>query len=363
MDMNDSSNQLVYQDRPILSWVIGGLAILSGIYIFIASGSIISALPLLLFALLILMVFSAANTITADRFRRVLTVSSKSLFGKKVQEFVFNEIANFEVEASRNLTTNRSRSVNYRLVLVKTNGEKFPLQNLFTANYADKARKAKALCEYLNLPGWEDKPTNLFQSAMQSQVTLTSQPTMTREDTTSGVTWKIESHSIGGKPVTRWISPDYTCPNGFLLIAQKPAGSTGINTSGGLLGSLMLMAYRQVLGLYGFLPSDTPGFDNAQAINTPDDQFNQNFYALSSQENLGSSLLNQWTIIPLKNWSDRHPLKSINTNDQFGQLAVLFSPRGVQAAVLGSLPDDQFDELISIGVDLVKAQGGGNPQV
>ncbi|NMB59848.1 MAG: hypothetical protein GYA12_11820, partial [Chloroflexi bacterium] len=43
-----------------------------------------------------------------------------------------------------------------------------------------------------------------------------------------------------------------------------------------------------------------------------------------------------------------------------GQLAVLYSPRGVQAAVLGSLPATEFDELIAIGVEAVRAQGGGN---
>jgi hypothetical protein len=360
MNVNDSSHQLVFKDRPILSWVIGGLILLAAIFIFVSSGSIPAAIPFLGFALIVLLVFGSVNTITADRIRRTVTVSSRSIFSNKVQEYPFSEIANFEVEASRNLVTARQRTVNYRVVMVKTSGEKVPLQNTFTSYYDNKARKAKALCEYLNLPGWEDKPTNLFQSAMQGQVALTSAPSLAQDGVTSDVTWKIEVHSVGGKQVTHWISADYTCPGSFVLISQKPAGSTSFGGGGGgLLGNLVMMVYKQVLGLYGFLPSDTPGFDNANPVTTSDDRFNSVFYTLASDPNFGHSVLNPWTLIPLQNWSDRHPLKTINTNDQFGQLAVLFSPRGVQAAVLGTIPQDQLDELISIGVELVKAQGSG----
>jgi hypothetical protein len=359
MNMNDSSYQLVFQEKPILSWVIGGLTLLAAVFIFVASGSILGALPFLGFALLMLLVFGSINTITADRIRRTVTVSSRSVIRNKVQEYPFSEIANFEVEASRNRVTPRHKTVNYRVVMVKTNGEKVPLQDVFTNYYDDKARKAKALCEYLNLPGWEDKPTNLFQTAMQGQVALTSAPSMAQDGNTSGVTWKIEVHSVGGKQVTHWISDGFTCPGSFVLISQKPAGSAAVGGGGGLLGNLVMLVYKQVLGMYGFLPSDTPGFDNSNPVTTSDDRFNSVFYTLASEPNFGHSILNPWTLIPLQNWSDRHPLKTINTNDQFGQLAVLFSPRGVQAAVLGTIPTDQLDELISLGVELVKAQGGG----
>jgi hypothetical protein len=359
MALNDSSGQLVFTERSIGSWIFAIFAILSGVFIVIATGSIVYGLPSLIIGLVILLIFGSTNTITADRTRRLLTVSRRSLFGTKTEEYPFSEIADFQVEASRQHTTRRHRNINYRLVLVKTSGDQVPLQSVFTSYYDDKARKAKALSEYLQVPGWQDKPTNLFQTAMQGQVALTAKPTLTQEGTTSGVKWTIEVHSVGGNPVTRWISSDFTCPDEFVLISQKPAGSPAANSGGGILGNLMLMAYRQVLGLYGFLPGDTPRFENAKAINTPDPVFNQNFYALASDESLGDSYINHWTIIPLKNWAERHPLKNINTRDQFGQLAVLFSPRGVQAAVLGAMERNQTDELIDLGVEMVKTQGGG----
>lgn len=361
MNMNDSSNQLVFKDHPIGSWIIGIFALIIGVFIAVSSGSIFLALPSLLIVLVVLLVLGFTNTITADRIRRVLTVSRRGVFGTKTKEYRFDEISNFEVEASRTHTTSRRRATNYRLVMLKSTGEKVPLQNIFTSSYDDKARKAKALSEFLQLPGWQDKPANLFQAAMQGQVVATAMPALSKEGTTSGVNWKVEVHSVGGNPVTRWISADFATQDEFVLISQKPAGSSAVNSGGGLLGSLVMMAYRQVLGLYGFLPSDTPGIDNPATLNTNDPQFNQNFYALASDASLGQSFLNHWTIIPLKNWAERHPLKTVNTSDQFGQLAVLYSPRGVQAAVLGSLPDEQFEELVNIGVDLVKSQGGGKP--
>ena len=315
-----------------------------------------------------LLVLGSVNTITADRVRRLLTVSSRSVFINKEKEYPFSEIANFRVEASKTLDTRSTISrqrhnINYRVVMIKTNGDEIPLQNFFTSGYNDKARKGKALCEYLNLPGWEDKPTNLFQTAMMGQVAMTSQPSMAQQSTTAGVSWSIEVHSVGGKQVTRWISTDFTCPGNFLLVSQKPTDSpVTIGGGGGFLGSLVQLVYKQVLGIYGFLPGDTPGFDNAKPVTSSDDRFNQAFSTLSSEPNFGQSVLNEWTLIPLQNWPDRHPLKSINNNDEFGQLAVLLSPRGLQAAVLGTLPQEQMDELISLGVELVKAQGGGKVQ-
>ncbi len=356
---NASSNQLVFKDRPILSWVMGGLCLLSAVFIFIVNKSIVGALPFLFFALLLLLIFGSVTTITADNLRRVLTVNTRSIFANKITEYPFSEIAKFEVEASRTRTSTRHRNVNYRLVMIKTNGEKVPLQNLFTSFYDDKARKAKALCQYLNLPGWEDKPTNLFQTAMQAQTAITAQPFLSKEGTTSGVDWKIEVHRVGGKPVTRWISPSYTCPGNFLLVSQKPADSPSFGGGGGFLGNLMTMVFQQILGIYGFLPSDTPGYNTATPVTTQEPRFDRHFGTLSNEKSFGQSILNSWTMPPFIQWADHHPMKTVTTSDQVGQLAVLYSPRGIQVAILGSLPEDEFDSLISLGVELVKAQGGG----
>jgi hypothetical protein len=360
MNEIDTTNQLVYRDRPIIAWGIAVFMVLMAVVLFTMQATLIPAIIFLVAALLLILV-NPMNTITADRMSRTLTKSTRSIFGNKVSEYHFNDIASFEVEASRNQVSTRHRTVNYRLVMVQTNGEKIPLQDVFTSFYDDKARKAKALSQFLNLQNWEDKPTNLFQTAMQGQVEMTAIPALSKEGTTSGVNWKISVHTVGGKPVTRWISESYMCPGNFLLVSQKPANSPTLGSGGGFLGSLVTMVYQQILGMYGFLPSDTPGYSTANPVTTQDDRFDRNFGTLTNELSFGKSLLNPWTLPPFIKWAERYPLKTINSSDQVGQLAVLYSPRGLQAAILGSLPPNEFDELISMGVELVKAQGGGQP--
>jgi hypothetical protein len=353
----DSGNLLVFVSRPFISWIMAGILAMCAIFFFFQGGISLISVVLLVISLLIVLL-SPVTTITADRFMRVLKQTSRSVLINKSVEIPFGEIANFDIETTRVHSSKRGYRTNFRLAVIKTNGEHVPLEAMYSSYYDEKARKARALSQFLNLPGWEDKPTNLFQTAMQSQVEATAIPALAKEGVTSGVTWKISVHTVGGKPVTRWISEDYTCPGSFLLISQKPANSQSFG-GGGLLGNLMTMVYQQVLGMYGFLPSDTPGFATASAVPTNDPRFDKNFGTLSNDANFGHSLLNTWTIAPFVNWAAKYPMKTVTSNDQVGQLAVLYSPRGVQACILGSLPATEFDELIAIGVDAVRAQGGG----
>lgn len=352
------SNQLVIKDRPFLSLTIAVIMIILAFVSFLFSNDYF-ALFIFLFIGLVFLAVSQSTTIVADQIKRSVTISNRSIFGSKEVEVPFGHIADFDVETSRTRSSHRNRGANYRLILIKTNGERMPMRSVFTSGYNTKARQARELCQFLNLPGWQDKATNIFQAAVQSQAKLTQQLDTVDQGTTSGVTWTIEVSSMSGKPVsTRWFSPDFTCPDKFVLIAQKPVGTLNI-PGGGLISNLALQVYRHMLGIYGFLPSDTPGFDPAGIITAQDTDFDQNFTVLCNDPGFGQSILNQWTIIPCKNWADRNPLKTISRSEQPGQLVVLFSPRGVHVAVMGTLPRIQTDDLINLGVDVVKAHGGG----
>ncbi|NMB55483.1 MAG: hypothetical protein GYA15_12345 [Leptolinea sp.] len=362
MDDLNSTNQYVITYRPLAAWISAGALVVAA-FIMLGSGSTLYIFAGIFFlaALLILALVQTSTTV-ADRMQRTITVSHQNLFGRKETVIPFNEVADFDIEISRSRSRRGNTTTNYRLTLVKTSGERVPLHKLYNSFYDEKARQAKALSELLNLPGSENRPDNLFQTAMQSQVAATSNPSMAQEGTTSGVNWKIEIHSIGGKPVTRWISEDFTCPGNFLLVSQKPPNSPSLKT-GGLLGNLLTMVYQQILGMYGFLPGDTPGFNNASPVVTRDNRFDDNFGTLTNEQGFGQRLLNPWTLTPFVGWAERYPLKTANSTDQVGQLAVLYSPRGVQVAVLGSLPSTETDEVIALGVELVKAQGGGKTTV
>lgn len=352
------SNQLVIKDRPFLSLTIAFFTIIAAIVSFFFSKDFFT-LFIFLFIGLVFLAISQSTTIVADRIKRTVTISNKSIFGSKEVEVPFGQIADFDVETSRTRSSHRNRGANFRLVLIKTDGEIVPTRGFYTNGYNNKARQARELCQFLNLPGWQEKTENLYQGAFQNQAVVTQHSEKVDQGTTSGVTWTIEITSMNGSPVsTRWLSPDFTCPDKFLLIAQKPVSSLNI-PGGGLIGNLALQVYRHMLGIYGFLPSDTPGFDPAETITTKDNGFDQHFSVFSNEPAFGQSILNQWTIIPCKNWAERHPMKTISKSDQSGQLVILFSPRGVHAAVMGTLSRFQTDELINIGVDMVKAQGGG----
>ena len=87
----------------------------------------------------------------------------------------------------------------------------------------------------------------------------------------------------------------------------------------------------------------------------------QDFTTLTSDQVYAPEMLNPWAVAPLLRWAERHPLQTVSSADAVGQLVLLYSPRGVHAAVLGLLPAPQVDELIDIGIELVKAQGGPKP--
>jgi hypothetical protein len=357
MNEIDPGNQLEFVNRPIISWITAGILFISALFLFSQDAKSVVFGILLAVGLLIIL-FYPVTTITADRFTRTVKRTSWAVLRRKTMEIPFSEIADFDIDTIQSQSSRHDHSANFRLMVIKTNGEKLPLEDMYSSSYNDKAKKARALSQFLNLPGWEDKPTNLFQTAMASQVEATAIPALEKEGNTSGVNWKISVHTVGGKPVTHWISADYTCPGSFLLISQKPANSQSFG-GGGLLGNLLTMVYQQVLSMYGFIPSDTPGFATATSVPTQDPRFESNFGTLSNDQHFGRSLLNPWTITPFVDWAAKYPMKTVTSNDQVGQLAVLYSPRGVQAAILGPLPSTEFDELIEIGVALVKAQVGG----
>ena len=359
MKSNDSSSSVILKEYPVWVWVFGAFLIGMAVMLYVASQAMVPALVLFLMGIAIVVFLASIETVSVDRFRRVLTISHRSLLRNQSQDFPFQDIADFEVEASRQRTSGRHRTVNYRLVLVRTNGEKVPVQAAYTSNYNDKAQKAKLICGSLNLPGWQDKSTNIVQAALQAQRAMTAQPQQTQSGNTAGVSWSLEVHSLRQPQVTRWVSTDFTCPGKFLLVAQKPKGSPARVGTNSLMGNLAQLVYQQILGMYGFLPGDTPGLESATALSPLDAGFDQSFATLTSDPVAGRELLNPWSLRPLLTWAERHPLRTVSTGAQAGQLAVLYSPRGLQVAVLGGLDPKSTEEIIEVGAALVKAQGAG----
>jgi len=119
-----------------------------------------------------------------------------------------------------------------------------------------------------------------------------------------------------------------------------------------LAGNLL---FKQSIRMYGFDQSFTPGLETAETMEDVDQRLVEHFFIHTSNQNEARRILNPWAVMPLVGWADRYALE--NRSKKFHQLSVLFSPWGVYLSVLNSLDSSQVDELIALGVELVRSQG------
>jgi hypothetical protein len=359
MEPNDSNQFLVIKDNPVFAWIMGGTTVLAAVYIFIQSNgvAVITALLLLGFAFLVLFLFGKTTIMKADRYQRMLFITHQSLLGKKEQTYSFGEVSKFEVEPSRYRISHNDGSTTYRMVMHLKNGETIPLETAYSNGYNRKAARIRQLSEFMGLANAQDIPQNQIQAAIASAVQISARPELDQKGSTAGVDWTMEVHNISGKLVTRWISTQFTWPGKFLLLSQKPK-SKPQPAKGGFLGNLILMVFQQVIGMYGIKPSDTPNFEQAENLVPADETMAMNFSAFSNDPNAASALFNPTMAQPLNRWTQNHPLK--NANSISDQLLVLYSPTSLMVCAFGQLNPQQSEELISIGVDLIKALSSSN---
>jgi hypothetical protein len=350
MDPNPSSNRLVVKEYPLFQWLFSAAFFIIGLtMLFRADGLLMGGICCLVSVAMVLF-FAPVVTITIDKTTGLFTVQTSHPLRTRLTEVPIAEVSSLDMERTR---SSRGGSV-YRIAMVKTSGERIPLQALYSSGYAGKAKKARRISEFLGLPDFENQTGNLFKAAVQMQAAA-SQVMDQQNGVTSGVTWTLTTSSMGGRMVTRWSSRDFSWPGNFLLFAQQPRGSSGIFGGGGILGGVMQMIYKQVIAMYGIQPEDTPGLEHASPLAPPEPRLEHDFTTLTSDPHAGRALLNQWVVQPLERWAARYPMKTVQTGDQVGQLVVLLSPGGTTVSVMGLLPASGAAEVIDLGVDLVRA--------
>ena len=118
------------------------------------------------------------------------------------------------------------------------------------------------------------------------------------------------------------------------------------------------MLVHESMAIYGFSGEDTPGAAKAEVVKPLDASLEPYFTAFSSVSGIARQTLNPQAAALLADWASRYPYKTLQGRGVFGQLAVLFSPRGVYVASLGTMIPEAVEELTTLGVGLVKAQGG-----
>jgi hypothetical protein len=356
MDVSDKQKVI---DLPINTW-ISGLVFLAIALWLLTQEPDQPYLTLVPGGLGLLILLTARiKEITVDRAGAQLVIRSIGpIPGRKV-EIPLSEVLGVDVESTRS-SSSRSNRPTYRVVIRRRDGSTVALRNYYSSGRNAKDKKANEIRALLGLGTVEPDPAGLFGLASQlsQQVNREQQEALTgpqaQEHVTDGVRWYLQTRSAGGTGITRWFSPDVKYPGGFLYLAQKVAGQK--SAGGGLFGGISSMLFRQSLSLYGFLGEDTPGLEAAGLLANPDPRLDPHFMGLTSDQTLARQTLSPWVIAPLADWAQRYPMETLSSENVFNQLAVLFSPKGMYLATLGTLIPEAVEELTALGVELVKAQ-------
>jgi hypothetical protein len=359
-----NQDKLTIRDYPFSLWLMG--IVLLGMTVFLLTKSALPTAGITGFLGLLALLLPTALTVSADKSARILTLRYGLIIPRSVKQIPFDEINAIRVDSSTTRDTDHStrRNTNYRLELVKKDGTKLPFRSYYSGDFFLKQRRAEKLRAFIGLAETVDEtPVGILRAMPQivqpafekQQEALTGDNQQIRE--TNGVHWELQSVTMGAAPVTRWFSPDCKMDDGFLYLAQKLVGQQ--SSGGGFLASIGKTLFRTSISLYGFKPDDTPGLDNADTISPLDASLEPHFTAFTNNPIAARQILNPWTAMPLRSWAERYPMRQLQQG-RFGQLIVLYSPSGVYIATLNLLQPDQVDEMAALGVELVKAQGGGS---
>jgi hypothetical protein len=360
--MNEQSSTLTLHEYPLGFWIAAGILAAGGVFLYLSTSEQQVMAAIMASIGLILLLAPTTLTVTADRLSQVLTLRYRGLLRKSKKAIPIQEIEAIRVDVSQSSGGSDSSGPSYRIVVVQRDGQVIPFRSYYSSGASGKRRKAEKLRAFLGVGGQDETPFSLFNQGSQrlQQELQAQQEALTgdqnEEHVTDGVHWKLQTITFGGSAVTRWFSPDFRCPSGFLFLTQKVAGQKTM--AGGLMGGVGKLLYQQSIKLYGFGSEDTPGLETADLLAPLDPKLEPHFSAFTSDPVMARQILNPWASTPLEDWATRYPLKQVQTQGIFGQLAVMFSPQGVYVASLGTMIPEAVEELTNLGVELVKAQGG-----
>ncbi len=352
----ETQSQLKIQDRPISFWIIGFVLAGTGIFIFAVSpGEVFIPLLLVLIGLAMFLLTSSL-TITADRIAYMVRLEYHSPLHSNTREITFADISSIDLERSR---MRGSYGYTYRIIIVLKDNNIVPLHSYYSSASKQMAQEAEQLRSFIGVAGVATIPADsLGQRPLTTQVAYHQQEATTgseaQDHVTNGVHWRTQTITYGSIPVTRWFSPEFKMPRSFVYVTQKLHGQQ--TNAGGALSMLTGPLMAESLSIYGFQEDDTPDRDQAEILSQVDSRLQTDFTVYTSDPQGAQQTLNPWTVLPLSTWAECHPLKKFQRGG-IGQLAILFGPNGVYVAVPGSLLPEQLDELKTLGVELVRAQG------
>ena len=339
---NQPSETLTLRDYPIIIWLVCLVFVIVGLSLMRNSSGMIAGIFFVLIGGFFGLFTASINTVTASRSRRMVSIQRQSLSKNFYREFTWSEVAFFDVEMTSSSRGGRS----YRLVLYLNNGEKVPVQEAYTSGESGKRQKADRLNQYLHV-----KPSPSEQLPFHIAK-------FSKDGITGGISWRIETLTLGASPVTRWISDAIKNTDQFLLLAQKPKELKPISVKGGLAGNITRQIYRQMLHLYGFQDADIPGFDQSVPLDPSDPRLDPYFATLTSDPAGARRFLNPWFVTSLIQWAEAHPMKKLRVIEEgeYAQLLVLYSPQGLYLAFFNEASLEQIEAISRLGAELVQTQ-------
>lgn len=358
-DFNHTDSQVVLKESALGNYLMAGtFLVVAGFVVFVSSGEAWFFSGIMGIVAIAMILFSSSLTVTADRTTQTLTLAYKSIFQQNEKTFHFSEIASLDLAISQRSRTSRGRRrrTNYRVEMTLKDGQVVPFRGYYSGGRTDKQNMVNRLRAVLghapvdySLEGSIQNTSAAVAAAYNQHQQAISGP-QGQMNETNGVNWMTETRTFGAQPVTRWFSPDFKTPDSFTYLAQTAEGQTVLGK--GLLGGVSNFLFKQSIGVYGFSPQDTPQLDQAQVIETLDPRLASHFTGFTSHPQQSRQLLNAWMALPLVQWVEKYPMRQGSSN----QLVLMYSPQGTTLAVLGMVSQQKMDDLLALGIEMVKSQ-------
>jgi hypothetical protein len=357
------NQQSTIREYPVAMWLIAFSLLAGGGYSFYQSPGQWVVLAVTGVIALLILLLSSVLIVKADKSSGILTITHLSPIRRKIKSISIREITSIQVEQTLSGSDNGASST-YRIVVTLKGGEIVPFRSYYSSGFAAKGEKARKLRDFLGVGGEDQREGNISatlsgmaQQAYQETVNLfASSPA--EERLVKGVRWQVRKVTHHGTSITRILSTDFKW-SGFLYLAQK--GKNQNFTRTGPFASLMKTLFQQSIGIYGFTPEDTPNREFGETPATLDFRLDAHFMAFTNDPEQAPQLLSPLAVTSLAKWAERHPLKMLTAGDKPGQLVILFSPNGLYLGSLGSLSDEQLNQMAGLGAELLRAQEYSHP--
>lgn len=368
-----SSDRLMIRDVPYDLWIFEACVCAAAVLALIFTPVPPFIPVVMLLGSVLGFVFTATLTVTGEKQNGLLKLAYQSPARTTVKELPTHQIAGVRVTVSgyasrqqhtSGFTLYRSRRKGtplYSVVADMKDGTIVSFRNNGSSKFQPMLHMAEEVCAFLGLPAPSpDRPTpELLQTGgFLPQANVFHQESMAGPallQETEGVHWHMKTALNSNTAVSRWTSPDYRTPGGFLYLLQKVPTQGG----SGAFSSFAKQMTQASMSMYGITQADTPGIDGAQPLLLDGEGLESHFMSLASAPG-ARQLLKPAVAQALRGWAERYPLRNFQSGP-YPQLAVLFGPDGVSLSMVKKLESRHVEELTALGISLVKGQAEGIP--